>query len=134
MAPKDPIAALKSAVRDRALIWVERSYDPNRLVGYAVGLKSCRLARLHDAASRTAALDFSLVTIHREKSTRKREFCWIGIPQGFTGKLVEMREITPAARFEESASRHSLSAITKIDFGDGYAAALADVARKCGEG
>ncbi|MFL5435019.1 MAG: hypothetical protein ACJ784_10975 [Myxococcales bacterium] len=115
MARKDLSAALQSAVRARALIRVERPFDPNALAGFAVGLGSW------------------LVTIHSERSKRDRDICWIGTPQRFTDIHLEMREITPAARFETKHGRHSLASITKIDFGGGYEAALAEIARQRGE-
>jgi len=187
MPRRDLTTILKAAVRERALISVERSFDPCRIAGYAVGIGSWLLlnllntdsialngytaVRAHDLRRavpladedegflvraarlrklrprkppgislasttellRTAARSFPLVTIHREKSKRDREVCWIGIPERFTGRFVELREVTPAARFRDRTRRHPLAAITEIDFGGGYEAALVDVARQRGE-
>jgi hypothetical protein len=183
MARNNLTAALKSAVRARALIRVERSFDPYKLAGYAVGMgswlllhllntdlmalngytavrtddvrrlvlceeedeaflmRAARLRKLRPKAPagtslrttselpQTAARRFPLVTIRAEKSKRDRGICWIGKAERFTRTFVEMREITPAARFRSRGYRHPLASITKIDFGGGYEAALADVAR-----
>jgi hypothetical protein len=183
MARKDLSAALESAVRARALIHVDRPFDPNALAGFAVGMGSWLLLHLlntdpmvlngytavqirdvrrfglcadtdegflalavrlrklrpqvpkgvslHTTTTllRTASRRFRLVTIHSERSKRDREICWIGTPQRFTATHFEMREITPAARFETKPGRHSLASITKI----GYETALAEIARERAE-
>lgn len=73
----------------------------------------------------SANLLFPLVTIHRE--LMDAEICFIGCGQKLTDKTVTLKEINPAAKWEQTR-RYNFKDITRIDFGGGYEEALALVA------
>src|SRR6267378_8059430 len=106
-------AALRGAVRNLALVRVDRSCDPHPLLGYAVGLGEWLRY-------------FPLIAIHEER--KDIEVCWIGRPTGFPGTSVELREVSPAGRWCTRPSRYQMRSITKIDFGGAYEGALAQIA------
>jgi len=70
----------------------------------------------------TAATNFPLVTIHREKADP--EVCHIGRIAGLSKKQVALLEIGPDAIWHEAPTLYSLKEITQIGFGGGYEDAL----------
>jgi hypothetical protein len=70
----------------------------------------------------TAATNFPLVTIHREKADP--EVCHIGRIAGLNKKQVALLEIGPDAIWDDTPSLYSLKEITQVGFGGGYEEAL----------
>jgi hypothetical protein len=70
----------------------------------------------------TAATNFPLVTLHREKADP--EVCHIGRIAGLNRKQVALLEIGPDAIWDETPSLYSLKEITQVGFGGGYEEAL----------
>ena len=70
----------------------------------------------------TAATNFPLITIHREKADP--EVCHIGRIAGLNKKQVALLEIGPDALWEDEPTIYSLKEITQVGFGGGYEEAL----------
>ncbi len=83
---------------------------------------------LSDFASviRSAALIFSLVTVHQQRIAP--EACWIGKVSEVGPNAVFILEIDPDAVWESEPTRYRLDTLTQVDFGGAYEAALALVA------
>ncbi len=71
----------------------------------------------------TAGVLFPTVTLHAE--AEKPRVCYIGAIVSLEGGIVWMRDIGPDAVWETELTARSLDAVTRIDFGGAYEAALA---------
>ncbi len=74
----------------------------------------------------SVAEDFSLVTLHLEKSIP--DACFIGRLVGFRQRTVGIREVSPQATWNREPTKWPLRKITRIDFGGAYENALHTVA------
>jgi hypothetical protein len=85
---------------------------------------------MHSLLPRIQAL-FPIITLHRER--RFRDSCWIGKVSRISPRSLFLREITPAAIWEDFDSRFSLAGISLLEFGGSYESALAAVAQNAAE-
>ena len=74
---------------------------------------------------------FPLITVYTER--RFRDTCWIGRVSRLSSTSLFLRQITPSATWRHSDSRHSLTSISRIEFGGSYELALAEVVENTAE-
>jgi hypothetical protein len=131
------MAAINDAIRPNGfdalrLKDVSEYYDPAHHAAFVEAALAKRKIRrpevldidMTDAKSIVAGANkYPLVTIHREIADP--DVCHIGRVSSFTKQRVLLLEITPDATWEAEPTPYALSEITKIDFGDPYAEALA---------
>jgi hypothetical protein len=86
--------------------------------------KDFRLENLNDAII-SASTHAPLITLRRERM--HRDSCWIGRVQSIGDKLLTIKSISPAAKFEEDEV-YRLCDLTKVEFGGRYEDALHSVA------
>ncbi|MFL5444295.1 MAG: hypothetical protein ACJ78W_07245, partial [Myxococcales bacterium] len=100
MARKDLSAALQSAVRARALISVDRPFDPYALAGYAVGIGSWLVLHLLN----TDAMVLNGYTAVQTSDVRR--FAWCAeTDEGFLALAVRLRKLRP--QVPKGVSLHS---------------------------
>jgi hypothetical protein len=96
-----------------------RGYTPSRPVGICLD----GVVSVLESINR----NYPLLTVHREGIIRDE--CAIGRVENLTAKTLILQWLTPGAKWDGYSPRYKLKTITKIDFGDLYADALARVAQ-----
>jgi len=71
----------------------------------------------------SASVDFPLSTIHVEDS-EPPDICFIGKVESLKDDRLELKLVTPNAKWEEDTKHIALSDITRVDFGGAYEKAL----------
>lgn len=121
-----------AAVRLSQISKVTRRGGPDSFVGRALALRDqwppatleVNLDRTADLL-RTAGESFPLVTVHLEADDP--EVCFVGRCVGFTSRSVELLEISPEAEWDARPTKYALAALSRVEMGGRYEAALAAV-------